>query len=289
MKIQEKAKTSTACSRCQSPAVSHCTTCEMFMCKKCSEWHDSWPAIKDHDVLSVDELSNPSRQVKMRSKLYCVKHKGEVLKYYCETCKELCCIDCVVLNHQKPNHSCLAVSEIAEKHRETLGATCATLDEKLLAGKEALKNICDKMESLENDTKTAKSKLQKQKENILRKVKEKLNEKEKKMYVEIDKDYGKLHKGLKEQHDKIKEHVDKVQASVSLSRNLMKSGSIEEILSSQKLIDENMEKFRNENEDKDYFAEVSDCGIHYLPDDIANINVDEIVSKLGCVEGMYKC
>ena len=113
---QQKAKASPACSRCQNPAINHCSTCELFMCKKCSDSHNSW--IKNHDVLSVHELSNPESQPKMKSKLYCMKHKEQVLKYYCETCKELCCIDCVVLNHQKESHSCVAVSDFASKQRE---------------------------------------------------------------------------------------------------------------------------------------------------------------------------
>ena len=77
MAIQQKAKTSTACSRCQDPAINHCASCEMFMCKKCSEWHDSWPGIKNHNVLSVQELSNPESQVKMRRKLYCYKSRRQ--------------------------------------------------------------------------------------------------------------------------------------------------------------------------------------------------------------------
>ena len=72
--------------------------------------------MKDHDVLSVEELSNPQSQVKMRSKLlYCVKHKDKILEFYCETCKELSCLHCMVLNHIKQNHSCVSVEEIAQK------------------------------------------------------------------------------------------------------------------------------------------------------------------------------
>jgi hypothetical protein len=40
MAIREKAKVSATCSRCKDPAINHCGNCEMFMCKKCSEWHD---------------------------------------------------------------------------------------------------------------------------------------------------------------------------------------------------------------------------------------------------------
>jgi tripartite motif-containing protein 56 len=284
MAIQQKAKTSTACSRCQDPAINHCPSCEIFMCKKCSDLHDSWPTHKNHNTLSVQELSNPKSQVKMRSKLYCTKHKDEVLKYYCETCKELSCIDCVVLNHQKPNHSCVAVSELANNQRETLQSSCTTLDEKLAEGKEVLNNICEVMKSLEPNSKTAKDQIEEQKENILKIVAKKLNDRAKKMNNDVDKLYGELHSELSEQHDEMKDYLDKVQASVSLPKNLLKRGSIEEIISSQKLIDEKIEKLSNQKPEN--LAAVNDGSIQYVPDDIGNINVDEIIDKLGHVEGM---
>ena len=284
MAIQEKAKASATCFRCTDPAISYCTSCEIFMCKKCSESHDDWPTHKNHNVLPVEELSNPESQKKMRRKqLYCMKHEDKILEYYCETCRELCCIDCVVLNHTKPNHSCLPMREVTQKQRATLQSSCTTLDEKLSDGKKALNNICEVMKSLEKNAKNAKDQIKEQKENILKLVAEKLDEKAKKMNEEVGEVYGEMHSELSKQHDEIKEYLDKVQASVSLPRNLLNRGSIEEILSSQKFIDEKIEKLRNETpEDLDA---VNDGGIMYVPDDIGAINVDEIVHKLGHVEG----
>ncbi|CAB4010913.1 basement membrane-specific heparan sulfate proteoglycan core -like [Paramuricea clavata] len=283
MAIQQKAKTSTTCSRCQNPAISHCSSCEIFLCKKCSEWHDSWSLLKNHHVLSVQELSNPKSQVKLRRKLYCAKHEDKILEYYCETCKELCCIDCVVLIHTKPNHSCVAMREIKQKQREALQSSCTTLDEKLAEGKKALNNICEVMKSLEKNAKTAKDQIKKQKENILNIVGEKLDERAKIMNEEVDKVYGELHSKLSKQHDEMKDYLDKVQASVSLPKNLVKRGSIEEIMSSQKLIDEKIEKLSNQQPEN--LAAVNDGSIQYVQDDVGNINVDEIVDKLGHVEG----
>ena len=94
-----------------------------------------------------------------------------------------------------------------------------------------------------------------------------------------------MHKELSKQHDEIKDYLDKVQASVSLPKNLRKRGSIEEILSSQKLIDENVEKLTKEKPDD--LTAVNDGVIRYVPGDICNINVDEIAGKLGYIEGMY--
>ena len=284
METQSKAKSSASCSRCENPAINHCISCEMFMCETCSKWHHGWLCHKNHTVSSVEELSNPESQVKMRRKLYCMGHKDKILKYFCKTCKELCCIDCVVLNYTKPDHSCVAVNEVAQKQKETLQSSCTTLDEKVCEGKKALNNICEVMKTLEKNAKTAKDQIKEQKKNILKMVEEKLNEKENKMNEEVDEVYSEMYKELSKQHDEIKEHLDKVQASVSLPKNLLKRGSIEEILSSQKLIDENIEKLTNEKPED--LTSVNDGVIRYVPGDIGNVNVDEIVGKLGYIEGM---
>jgi chromosome segregation ATPase len=178
----------------------------------------------------------------------------------------------------------VAVCEVAQKQRETLQSSCATFDEKLSKGKKALSNISEVMDSLEKNAKTAKDQIKEQKENILKIVAEKLHERAEKLNEEVDTVYGELHSQLSKQHNEIKGYLDNVQASVSLPRNLLKRGSIEEILSSQKLIDEKVEKLSNQQPEN--LAAVNDGSIQYVPDDIGNINVDEIVDKLGHVEGI---
>ena len=122
-----------------------------------------------------------------------------------------------MLNHSKQDHSCVAVNEVAQKQRETLQSSCTTLGEKVSEGKKALNNICEVIKTLEKNAKSAKN-----------------AEKEKKMNGEVDEVYSEMHRELSKQHDKFKEYLDKVQASVSLPKNLLKRGSIEEVLSSQK-------------------------------------------------------
>ena len=285
MTIQQKAKASAACSRCQELAINHCTTCEMFMCKKCSVFHDDWPTHRKHDVLSVEELSYPDSEAKIKSELCCTKHPGKLLEVFCETCKELCCVHCTFSSHLKQNHSCMAVNELAEKHRKTLQSRCTTLGEKLSEGTKALNNICEVMKSLEKNAKTAKNQIGKQKEDILTIVSKKLNEKAKMLKEKVDEIYSALHEELRNQYNEIKHYLDKVQASMSLPRILLKRGSIEEILSSQKMIDEKIEKLANEKP-QDLDA-VNDGNIKYVPDDIGKVNVDEIVGKLGHVEGRF--
>ena len=221
----------------------------------------------------------------MQRKLYCMKHDNKIPESYCETCKELCCINCVVLNHQKPNHSCVGIREVAHTQRNALQSSCGTLDEKLSEGKEALRKICEVMKCLKENARTAKDQVKENKEKMLKILEEKLDERAEKMKKEVDKVYSELQSELIKQHDEIKEYLDKIQASVSLPRNLLKRGSIVEIVSSQKLTDENIEKLKND-QPEDLVA-VNDGVIQYVPGDIENINVDEVVDyKLGYVEGI---
>ena len=113
---------------------------------------------------------------------------------------------------------------------------------------------------------------------------EKLEQKAKKMSEEVDGAYGKMRSELSKQHDEIKEYVDKVQASISLPRNLLKRGSTEEILSSQKLIDEKIETLANEKPED--LEAVNHGDIQYVSGNLGKINVDEIFSKMGHVKGM---
>ena len=287
MAIQRKAKACAPCSRCLDPAINHCTTCEMFMCKECSQWHNTWPAIEHHHVLSVRELSNPEVQVKLKKEHNCAIHDDTMLEYYCQTCKKLSCVHCLVLFHQKQNHSLVAVSEIAKNQRDSLKASSATLDEKLFEGKASLTNIWEVMQSLQQNAKAAKLQIKEQKENILKAVAEKIDEKARKMYEEVDKVFGELLGELTNQFNEVEVYLDKLEASQALQRNLLKSGSIEEILASQKLIDENVVKL--ENEKPENLGPMNDGSIQYVPDHIEDVNADEILGKMGYVEGRCDC
>ncbi|XP_028413796.1 E3 ubiquitin-protein ligase TRIM56-like [Dendronephthya gigantea] len=279
--IEQKAKSSATCSRCQEVATNHCATCKEFFCKRCSTSHDSW--MRNHDLLSVEELGTPESHVKMKAKLYCAKHEGEMLKYYCKTCRELSCIDCVVSDHiQKPNHVCVAVSD-AQWQKKSLQSRSEILDEKLTEGNQALKNICEVMKSLETNAKSAKDQIEEQKQKLSKNVVVKLDRRARKLNEEVDNFYDELRNELSKQYDEIKDYLDRVEASVALPRNLLKRGCIEEVLSLQKAIDANIELL--ENEQPEDMTPVNDGGIQYFPGDIDYKVADVIVNKLGHVEG----
>ena len=127
--------------------------------------------------------------------------------------QELSCTHCMVLTHNKQNHSCVSVEEVAEKQREILKSSCATLGEKLSEGKKALDHISGVMKSLEENAIAVKDKIKQQKENVVKTVVDKLDERAKKMFDEVDEIYGELKTELTKQYDEIKQYIDKVQGN----------------------------------------------------------------------------
>lgn len=140
------------------------------MCEKCLAAHESWPANKKHSMISIKELTQPENQARMRRKPYCMKDENNTLKFYCKTCRELVCTHCMVLNHIKQNHSCLAIEEVAEKQKEELRFSCVVLDEKLAEGNEAIKVIRNIMHEIENNAKKVTAQIIRRKQQVLEEV-----------------------------------------------------------------------------------------------------------------------
>ena len=287
------------CNSCESkaPAVSRCIECKQYLCRECLTAHGKWPVLKKHTVFTMEELVNPENQDKTREKSTCEKHENETLKYYCETCKKLVCIDCVLLEHNKEGHSYLSTEEVAEKKRDLLKSSSNFLNDQLKEGSNALKHIEHVLQELEKNAEKAKDQIGKQRENILKaftdrqknalkafieKQKSDLNvftenlkEKAKAKTNEVDSAYRITHEFLGKQETDMKVYVEKVKSSTELSNNLLEKGTREEIISFQNEIEESVKKVKNERPTQ--MKPVHDGNIQYKANPVNNIDT---ISKL---------
>ena len=126
------------CNSCKRkpPAVSRFMECRQYLCRECLTVHAKWPAFEKHTVFTMDELVKPENQDKARETSTCKKYKNEIFDYYCETCKKLACIHCVLLEHNKAEgHSYQSTEEVAEKKRELLKSSSSFLNDQLKEAK----------------------------------------------------------------------------------------------------------------------------------------------------------
>ncbi|XP_072046761.1 transcription intermediary factor 1-alpha-like [Amphiura filiformis] len=112
-----------SCTSCEddNQAVGHCVDCGDFLCETCLQSHKRLRRFKAHNVSLLGELSGAS--FTFQRQRVCPKHVGEVLKFYCETCEEPICRDCVVIEHPGPDHKQIDIDKALRKrktHLETL-------------------------------------------------------------------------------------------------------------------------------------------------------------------------
>ena len=114
---QKKSLISFPCENCDSEdeAVSRCNDCRVFMCDFCVTAHKRVLATRGHQILSmVQKLGSKA----LAKPSFCVKHMGETLKLFCETCVETICGDCTIVDHRE--HKYNFVADVAKREREVL-------------------------------------------------------------------------------------------------------------------------------------------------------------------------
>ncbi len=114
-----------ACDRCldsyESNATTFCCNCCKFLCSKCTQDHTRHRETHSHKLVELgkERVNTKTLLDSIPHKTAsCQLHSDEVLKCYCETCKQLVCIDCIILKHN--NHKYDRVEQVAEKGKQQL-------------------------------------------------------------------------------------------------------------------------------------------------------------------------
>ena len=81
---------------CGNPTEYYCNTCEEKLCSSCKETHLQNHDTKHHSVIEYTSKVMPGKM----SSLICHNHNDKKCVYWCQTCKEPACFDCVTSSHK---------------------------------------------------------------------------------------------------------------------------------------------------------------------------------------------
>ena len=150
-----KGQAEISCVRCivksNGPAVSFCCNCCEFLCKMCTNYHQTWRKTLNHELVELGEkkssksFSTILKSVSQRP-MFCQLHGDETLKYYCLTCGTLICCDCADYEH--PSHERNLIKTVADKEKEKLLVTVdeansvkAKLEDAMAQGEKAMQHV----------------------------------------------------------------------------------------------------------------------------------------------------
>ena len=258
------------CSHCQQPSVGRCVTCELFMCEKCFKPHNEYPGFQDHVVLTMEELSKPENQSKIKGKSYCKKHSDKKLKLYCETCEELICTYCVVFEHVRPDHVCSPLEETAQRKREELKTIYQTLENNESQSTQLYDELAITLCYLDKNLEEAKNHIHKRKNSILTDVNDVLEKKAQSLIEEIENTARVKNQTIDEQLKRVSHHMAAQKETHDVAKALVENGSNEEILLSYKSVQESVE-----NGERGYEIKL----IHVMDDELPRCSDEELDNK----------
>ena len=248
------------------------------LCENCLKPHNDYPGFNDHVVLTMEELSKPENQWKIKGKSYCKKHSSKKLKLYCETCEEVICTYCVVFEHVRPDHICSPLEEIAERKREELKTICQSIDKN---GCPETQDLCSELEltshNLNQTLEKVKGKIHERKKEVLAMVENVLDKKalsliQKAKFIAVLKRRA-IHIELK----RISEHKAGQRKVYDTAMALVDNGSNEEIMLSHKSVQQSIENSAKEYERNEY--EIDDQLSEYNDEELDNLFFHEIITS----------
>ncbi|XP_038062920.1 E3 ubiquitin-protein ligase TRIM22-like [Patiria miniata] len=131
----------------------------------------------------------------------CQKHKGEVKWFYCETCEELICRACTVVDHRGPKHHYIDSGEASHKYKQSL--------------KDMFPDFTTDIKRLEQSLATSSQAKQKFTQNVTKTVKA-VKDKADKMRTEITTQETKMIKEIKQLQQDHNRTYDKHQSKLTM-------------------------------------------------------------------------
>ena len=240
--------------------------------------------------MSMEELSSPERQLKVKRKVYCKEfgHEDRALKFYCETCDRLICRYCMDFKHLRPDHVCHVAKTIVHKHRELLAASNENLENQLEKAERFSTQLSFATNRVEMATLDVKSKVVAVKERILQMVSDELERKSKDMMTDIDEIQGEKLVKLKRHTEKTNAHVKDINRCIQRSAKLLQEGTDEEVILTKKTVNDDERKIRGHSL-KNFKVPVTEFAVQLVGYNEEKGDVAKLLAKVNAMMGyIYK-
>ena len=187
-------------------------------------------------------------------------------------------------DHLRPDHVCSSLETVAEKKLEALKINYLTLGSKLSEGNEALQELTNYVQSLKDNMEKARREINERKSQILATVERMLEEKAKSLVNEAEDIFRNKHSAAVKVKEEVQAYVNKAKMSADVSSTLIANGNDEEIVLSQKAVQENAEKLHSEYPENVRSAPNNKILI-YNSELVDALLIEDVVKKYGDTKG----
>lgn len=169
-----------------------CVECKVELCDNCSKVHNEAKVTEGHTLLrllvqpSSLSSSNYSLHLQQARENYCRIHKGEIVKYYCQTCNSPICLPCTFLDHK--DHSIEEIKVVRHDFGKEMTKLVMNSQDNMIQ----LKMARDDLVELENELFTRKESVKTQIRRTVQDLIRSIQENEHVLMMEVDSFYDTL-------------------------------------------------------------------------------------------------
>eukprot|EP00058_Branchiostoma_floridae_P013545 XP_002599033.1 hypothetical protein BRAFLDRAFT_104271 [Branchiostoma floridae] len=220
------------CGLCESgqEAKSHCVDCREFMCDGCIMVHGRIASLKSHQLVTMDEVRSGEniRAAKPRTQP-CKLHADEALKFYCETCKEAVCRDCIMVEHK--DHSYTHLAKAVGGIKEELVAVLDKADKRLTELKGKQQEIVSKKSLLKDTVAQVEDSINKAAEQARKRLLDQVNAEQKELLQQVQNIDKKTEKEFCTVEDTVETAIVGLSNATDFGHNVIVHGTDLEIIS----------------------------------------------------------
>ena len=222
---EDTASSNIECDICDigDPPVNRCTTCSHFLCEFCSQAHRRGRSTHSHSLISLEEAKKMG-SVAVTKPLFCREHEGEVIKIFCETCKEAICRDCTIVKHR--DHEYAFVKDAFTKSKESLMEILSEAKTNASVLKEAVGNVLEMEKNVNSNAKMTVQEVI----NYFNELSVCLDARRDELIGKVEELKNAKLKSLEIQREELETALGSVQSSVEFTERAFENGSKVEIL-----------------------------------------------------------
>ncbi|XP_038053715.1 E3 ubiquitin-protein ligase TRIM56-like, partial [Patiria miniata] len=257
------------CQACdeENQAISRCIDCDHFLCQECQKAHKRMTVMKSHKIYTLAQLR--SGEIVYKSKLReevpkCGKHPDQNLNVYCNTCEQVICLMCTVLDHEKPKHSFIGLPEAFEKCKKKVEELVANIGKSKTKLNKTIDKTCQSRKKLNKMFANIKKKISEKAEREVAKIRQE----EQKLLEETDRIYQERITPFEAAEATNRKEVTQTEHKLEEVKQLMNQASCYEILGLQQKLLHNL-------------SELTGKQPQQVPDKLTFMNFEEGERSLG--------
>ncbi|KAG7199886.1 hypothetical protein KM043_014332 [Ampulex compressa] len=117
--IENMAVLCTSC-KAKENAIARCSDCANFLCPNCNTAHQFMRCFESHKVVAFEDLKRSNETIPIHKPIFCEFHPAENMKFYCYTCEEPICNECLLIEHKAPEHQYERLADAEPRQKEEL-------------------------------------------------------------------------------------------------------------------------------------------------------------------------